>query len=132
MNSTPRRAYGAYNDAPPWKSSIRIRPTRTETSGRKFRMPRRQQIVTFLIIGVSAFLGFSFVLMFRNQAHGTRAPDYQSSVKYEPIQGPLPEQPIELDNAVLLGTATAPKLENATLKYVLTETSPRVELEGRD
>jgi len=58
-----------------------------------------------MIIAVSAFLGFTFVLSFRNQAQGTRHSDYQY------------QQDVNVDDGLLKGAATAPKLENATLKY---------------
>lgn len=65
-------------------------------------MPRRNHL-TLLIIAVSAFLGISFVLAFRNQAEGTRHPTY--------AQAPIP-----VTDSILHGEATAHKLENATLK----------------
>lgn len=74
-------------------------------------MPRRQNITVFMIIAVSAFLGFIFVSSFRNQAQGTRHPDYAPSYQYQ--------QDVNLDDGLLKGAATAPKLENATLKAEL-------------
>jgi FAD-linked sulfhydryl oxidase len=60
-----------------------------------------------MIIAVSAFLGITFVLTFRSQAEGTRHPDYVPSYQ-EPLGA--------VDPSLLHGEATAPKLENATLK----------------
>lgn len=71
--------------------------------------PRRQNFGVLMIIAVSAFLGLTFVLTFRNQAEGTRHPDYVPSYQ-EPIGA--------VDPSLLHGAASAPKLENATLKYV--------------
>jgi len=64
------------------------------------------------IIGVSAFLGITFISIFRSQAEGTRHPDYLPS-----YTGPIGA--VKIDDGILHGEATAPKLENATLKYVL-------------
>jgi hypothetical protein len=75
-------------------------------------MSRRQHITVLIIIGVSAFLGSLFVSIFRSQAEGTRHPDYLPS-----YQGPV--DGVKIDDGILHGEATAPKLENATLKYVL-------------
>jgi len=61
-----------------------------------------------MIIAISAFLGISFVLAFRNQAEGTRHPDYRPSYT----------QNVHVQDVLLKGEATAPKLENATLKYI--------------
>jgi FAD-linked sulfhydryl oxidase len=69
-------------------------------------MPRRQHLTVFMIIAVSAFLGITFVLSFRNQAEGTRHPDYIPSYT----------QDVHVQDGLLKGEATAPKLENATLK----------------
>jgi hypothetical protein len=74
-------------------------------------MPRRQHITLLTIIGVSAFLGFTFVSIFRSQAEGTRHADYLPS-----YTGPIGE--VKIDDGILHGEATAPKLENATLKYI--------------
>lgn len=73
-------------------------------------MPRRQHITLFTLIGAAAVLAIFFVSIFRNQAEGTRHPDYFPSY---PDQADL-----NLDEGILRGEATAPKLENATLKYV--------------
>jgi len=75
-------------------------------------MPRRQHITLLTIIGVSAFLGFTFVSIFRSQAEGTRHADYLPS-----YTGPIGE--VKIDDGILHGEATAPKLENATLKAEL-------------
>jgi FAD-linked sulfhydryl oxidase len=69
-------------------------------------MPRRQHITVFAILALFAFIGTSFVLMFRSQPQGADYP------------GPTSQEPVLVDNEILLGTATAPKLENETLKYV--------------
>lgn len=70
-------------------------------------MPRRQHITLFMIFGVSAFIGLSFVLMLRGRPGS-----------YSNYLLPASKEPILVDNDILLGTATAPKLENATLKYL--------------
>lgn len=72
-------------------------------------MPRRQNFAVLMVIGLAAFIATSFVLTFRNQAEGTRHPDYVASYR-EPIG--------EVDPSLLHGAASAPKLENATLKCV--------------
>jgi FAD-linked sulfhydryl oxidase len=69
-------------------------------------MPRRQHVTLLLLLGISAFLGLSFVLTLRG---GPGSYNYLL---------PASQEPILVDNEILLGTATAPKLENATLKYV--------------
>jgi len=58
------------------------------------------------------FLGISFVLAFRRQAEGTRHPTYGGGRPNSPILAPV-------DANVLHGEASAPKLENATLKAEL-------------
>jgi hypothetical protein len=72
-------------------------------------MPRRQHITLFTLIGAAAVLAIFFVSIFRNQAEGTRHPDYLASHQ---------DLDLNLDEGILRGEATAPKLENATLKYV--------------
>lgn len=72
-------------------------------------MARRQHITLLSLIGVSAIIAFFFVSIFRNQAEGTRHPDYQTS--YAGASGA-----VKIDDGILHGEATAPKLENATLK----------------
>lgn len=69
-------------------------------------MPRRQHVTLLLLLGISAFLGLSFVLTLRG-----RPGSYNYLL-------PASHEPIPVSNEILLGTATAPKLENATLKYV--------------
>jgi FAD-linked sulfhydryl oxidase len=69
-------------------------------------MPRRQHITVLMIVAISAFLGISFVLSFRGQPEGTRHPEYVPSYK----------DTVTADHGILHGEATAPKLENATLK----------------
>lgn len=71
-------------------------------------MARRNNLSTALIIAVSVFLGISFILTFRNQPEDNRHVDYVAH----------PEPVAQLDTGILKGVATAPKLENATLKYV--------------
>jgi hypothetical protein len=73
-----------------------------------FKMARRQHITVLMVIAVSAFLGIFFVSIFRGQAEGTRHPDYLPSYT-EQVPG-------HVDAGLLHGEATAPKLENATLK----------------
>ncbi|KAH6671069.1 FAD dependent sulfhydryl oxidase-like protein Erv2 [Halenospora varia] len=72
-------------------------------------MPRRQHITMLMILAISAFLGITFVLSFRSKAEGTRHPDYVPSY----------QQPVTVEDGLLKGVATAPKLENATLKAEL-------------
>jgi hypothetical protein len=72
-------------------------------------MSRRQHITLLTIVGVFAFLAIFFVSIFRNEAEGTRQPDNL----YNGPNGGL-----KIDDGILHGEATAPKLENATLKYV--------------
>jgi len=72
-------------------------------------MPRRQHVTVFTIIAVVAFLSLSFYWTFRDQA-GSAADVY-----YPPVA----QEPVLLDDGILRGVATAPKLENATLKAEL-------------
>ncbi|RDW64126.1 sulfhydryl oxidase-2 [Coleophoma crateriformis] len=72
-------------------------------------MARRNNLLTALLVAVSVFLGISFILTFRNQPEGTRHPDYVAH----------PEPVAHLEAGILNGVATAPKLENATLKAEL-------------
>jgi len=69
-------------------------------------MPRRQHVTALFIIGVASFLVVSFILAFRGR------PDGLNDISYFP-------QPVIVDSAILHGDATAPKLENATLKAEL-------------
>ena len=69
----------------------------------------------FLLIAVSAFLGFTFVYSFRSQEVGVR----------HPLAGgrggtPLGAAPahIDLQESTLSGHVIAPKLGNETAKYV--------------
>ncbi|RAL62947.1 hypothetical protein DID88_004036 [Monilinia fructigena] len=78
----------------------------------------RKPHFTLAGIAVAAFLCISFVLTFRNQNHGTRSVDYGTQSEYS-AEFPLDKTPILVDNNVLHGVATAPKLENATLKAEL-------------
>jgi len=71
-------------------------------------MPRRQHITVLTIIGVAAFIVVCLVSTFRNKVEDTQSPEYN-----------LPGGALKLDDGILHGEATAPKLENATLKYVL-------------
>jgi hypothetical protein len=73
-----------------------------------FKMARRQHITLLMLIAVSAFLGIFFVSIFRGQAEGTRHSGYLPSYT-EQVSG-------YVDAGLLHGEATAPKLENATLK----------------
>ena len=73
-----------------------------------FKMARRQHITLLMLIAVSAFLGIFFVSIFRGQAEGTQHSDYLPSY-IEQVSG-------HVDAGLLHGEATAPKLENATLK----------------
>jgi hypothetical protein len=67
-------------------------------------MARRQQLVVYMILAVSAFLGISFVLAFRNQSQGTRSEAFSKEAPH-------------LADSVLHGESVVAKLENATLKY---------------
>jgi hypothetical protein len=73
-----------------------------------FKMARRQHITLLMLIAVSAFLGIFFVSISRGQAEGTQHSDYLPSYT-EQVSG-------HVDAGLLHGEATAPKLENATLK----------------
>jgi hypothetical protein len=104
----PRRSYGADYAAAPLKSSIRIRPSRVgPAASSNFRMPRRQHVTLLMLLGISAFIGFSLLIMSRSH-----------SSSYTSYIIPASKEDIPVENEILLGTATAPKLENATLKYV--------------
>jgi FAD-linked sulfhydryl oxidase len=70
-------------------------------------MPRRQHVTLFMLLGISAFIGFSLLVMSRSH-----------SSSYTSYIIPASKEEIPVENEILLGTATAPKLENATLKYV--------------
>jgi FAD-linked sulfhydryl oxidase len=71
-------------------------------------MPRRQHVTLLAFIGAAAFLATLFVSVFRNQAEGTRHPDY--------IPSYVQQTGLHVVDGILHGEATAPKLENATLK----------------
>ena len=83
-------------------------------------MPRPQQMRVIAIVLGSLFLGFSFVSFFSSQSEGTRHPSYspqRGSQDFSPADPALSIQdPLKLEDGVLHGTASAPKLENATLK----------------
>jgi FAD-linked sulfhydryl oxidase len=64
------------------------------------------------LIGGAAFLAIFFVSVFRNKAEGTRHPDYIPSYQESRVG-------LNLNEGILHGEATAPKLENATLKAEL-------------
>lgn len=73
----------------------------------------RKPHLTLVGLAVAAFLCIFFILS-RNGNHGMSAvSDKEYSAEF-----PLDKTPILVDNNVLHGEATAPKLENATLKYV--------------
>lgn len=78
------------------------------------RMVRRQQLTVLLIIVVAFILSTAFILPFRNSASGTRDPDY------DPHPGFIVQD--DVAEGVLHGTATAAKIENATLKYATLDT----------
>jgi len=71
-------------------------------------MPRRQHVAIFTIIAVAAFLTLSFWFTFSE--HTPLEPD----VQYQ--NSPIVQEPVLLDDGILRGVATAPKLENVTLK----------------
>lgn len=75
-------------------------------------MPRRQHITLLTLIGGAACLAIFFVSIFRNKAEGTRHPDYIPSYQESRVG-------LNLNEGILHGEATAPKLENATLKAEL-------------
>lgn len=91
---------------PSRKSSIRIRSTDRHTG---FKMPRRQHVTVLVMLAVAAFLTFSFVWTFGSK--GVPAGQVAQDT-YKPYF----QEPVLLDEGILTGTATAPKLENATLK----------------
>jgi hypothetical protein len=71
-------------------------------------MPRRQHIAVIVMLALAAFLTFSFVWTFGGKTgEGQLAYD-----KYTP----LVQEPVLLDEGILLGEATTSALENATLK----------------
>lgn len=72
-------------------------------------MPRQHHCRMLVIVTVSVFLGLGFVLTFRNKPEGTRNPNFPVR---DYTQAPLQA----IDQEILHGTATAPKLENATVK----------------
>lgn len=76
-------------------------------------MIRRQQLVVVLIVVFACILGTAFILPFRNSAEGTRHPDYSRSSSPDFV---VQEH---VEEGILHGTATAAKIENATLKYAL-------------
>jgi hypothetical protein len=61
-------------------------------------LPRRHNLTVLIVIAVSAFLGFSIILSFAGHTQDHPYKDLQTS------------------DTILHGTATAAKLENATLK----------------
>jgi len=64
------------------------------------------------MIALAAFLAFTFIWTFRDRE------DSATSVDFD-YKGSIFQEPILLDNGILRGAATAPKLENATLKAEL-------------
>jgi FAD-linked sulfhydryl oxidase len=75
----------------------------------------------FLLIAVSAFLGFTFVYSFRSQAVGVRHPLANG-------RGGVPEgvaaARYEIQESTLSGHVIAPKLGNETAKYVAVANTP--------
>jgi len=65
-----------------------------------------------MIVGAAAFLGIVFVSIFSGQSHGVGRPDNMSSYGKQ-------SELFHVDEGTLHGEATAPKLENATLKAEL-------------
>lgn len=102
----PRRPAPAYGTSK--ASSIRIRNPRESGNGNSFKMPRRQHISVWMATAFAAFLLISFYLTFHGKSGAGGLADY----------APSSQEPILLDDSILKGAATAPKLENATLKYV--------------
>lgn len=69
----------------------------------------------FLLIAVSAFLGFTFVYSFRSQAVGVRHP--LANGRGGVPEGVAPAR-YEIHESTLSGHVIAPKLGNETAKYV--------------
>jgi FAD-linked sulfhydryl oxidase len=61
------------------------------------------------MIALAAILALTFIYTFRDREERTTSPDYD-------YKGSILQEPVLLDDGVLRGAATAPKLENATLK----------------
>jgi FAD-linked sulfhydryl oxidase len=61
------------------------------------------------MIALAAFLAFTFIWTFRDREERATSVDYD-------YKGSIVQEPVLLDDGILRGVATAPKLENATLK----------------
>lgn len=61
------------------------------------------------MIALAAFLAFTFIYKFRDTEERATSVDYD-------YKGSTVQEPVLLDDGILRGVATAPKLENATLK----------------
>jgi len=72
-------------------------------------MARRNHATLLIAVAVFAILGFFFILPSHEKVEGAGLSDFP----------PLDTTPIHVDDAILHGAATAPKLENATLKAEL-------------
>jgi hypothetical protein len=74
-------------------------------------MPRRQHLNYGFV--AAAFVCIILFFLVRHSTPGIGQTDFVAGGEL-----PLDKTPIVVDDAVLHGAATAPKLENATLKYV--------------
>lgn len=79
-------------------------------------MPRRQHITLIGIIVSTALVGLTFVSLFAGQPDGTRAITSANAHAGEEDALLQVQEPVLLEDEVLRGAASAPKLENATLK----------------
>jgi FAD-linked sulfhydryl oxidase len=77
-------------------------------------MPRRQHLNYGFV--AAAFLCITLFFLVRHSTPGAGQTDFVAGGDL-----PLDKTPIVVSDAVLNGAATAPKLENATLKYVSSE-----------
>lgn len=73
-------------------------------------MPSSSRRFLILLIGASTFLGFTFLLLFRNQSVGASGV-YNASYRDEPIHH------VDVSADTLRGEVIMPKLGNETLKY---------------
>jgi FAD-linked sulfhydryl oxidase len=72
-------------------------------------MPRRQHVTALLILGVVAIASIFFVSTFGMKSESARHSEY--------VSGITDQTGLHVAEGILHGEATAPKLENATLKY---------------
>jgi len=81
-------------------------------------MARRQSVTLYVIVAVALFFSLSLILSFRS------GDDSNSGYSDYPLKDTFKLD--KLDDSVLHGTATAPRLENATLKAELGRAAWRV------